>query len=430
MSITRLLRAGIAAGTALLVSSCGFSIYDMPLPGGADTGDDPITVSVTFPDVLDLVPQSSVKVNDVSVGKVTDIDLVDNQAKVTLEIRNDVDLPANAQASIRQTSLLGEKFVSLKAPSDPTAERLADNAQIAVERTNRNPEVEEVLSALSLVLNGGGVDKIKTITDELNKTFEGREGSAKSVLTQLRTFMGELDDNKDDIVTAIESLNSFSISINEQRDAITTALDELPNALESIDQQRDDLVKMLKALNELGDVGTRVIKASKDVTIDALEKLQPVLFNLAETGDDFANAFHVFLTYPFVDEAVGRDPQVARNLHMGDYVNLAVKLDIRLLGEKGEGSLPEILPDVDNPADLLTYCRDGANQQNLVCALLSGGGLLPLGRQNADTAAADRTASTKGLNRAVPDQLDLPMTALMEQTDPTLAGLLLRGVAQ
>jgi len=424
MTPKRIARAVLAAGTALLVSSCGFSIYDVSLPGGTDTGDDPMTVTVTFPDVLDLVPQSTVKVNDVNVGKVTDIDLVDNQARVTLELRNDVDLPANAQASIRQTSLLGEKFVSLSAPSDPSPERLSDDDQIAVERTNRNPEVEEVLSALSLVLNGGGVDKLRTITTELNKTFEGREGSARSVLTQLRTFMAELDDNKDDIVTAIERLNSLSISVNEQRDAITTALDELPAALTSIDQQRGDLVKMLKALNKLGDVGTRVIKASKGVTIDALEQLQPVLFNLAETGDDFANAFSVFLTYPFVDESVGRDPQVARNLHMGDYVNLAIKLDLRLLGEKGQGSLPEIIPDVDSPADLLTYCKDGANQQNLVCALLSGGGLLPNPRQ-----AATAPRST-GLNRAATEEIDIPMTDLMRQTDPTLAGLLLRGVAQ
>ena len=36
----------------------------------------------------------------------------------------------------------------------------------------------------------------------------------------------------------------------------------------------------------------------------------------------------MFLTYPFVDEVVGRDPQVARNLHMGDYTNLSIQLDI------------------------------------------------------------------------------------------------------
>ena len=56
----------------------------------------------------------SVKVNDVSVGKVTAIDLEGYQALVTLEVRRDVELPDNAVAELRQTSLLGEKFVECR----------------------------------------------------------------------------------------------------------------------------------------------------------------------------------------------------------------------------------------------------------------------------------------------------------------------------
>ncbi len=473
------LRAALVAGLVLVLSSCGFSIYEMPLPGGTDTGDDPITVKVTFPDVLDLVPQSTVKVNDVSVGKVKAIKLVDNQAEVTVELRKDVDLPTNALASIRQTSLLGEKFVSLSAPSDPVAARLGDGDRIGVERTNRNPEVEEVLGALSLVLNGGGIAQLKTISAELNKVLEGREGAAKSVLTQLRDFMGELDDNKDGIVTAIEKLNELAISANAQRATLTEALDELPSALESIDQQRTDLVKMLEALTQLSKTGTRVIKASKTATIDALTQLQPVLTGLAESGDSFAEAFHVFLTYPFVDDAVGRDPQVARNLHMGDFVNLAIKLDLRLLDTSGEGALPPLLPAGLEPGDvvndvvtclgsvnlgsaackrvlakpaqvlqLLSLCAQDDNQDKLVCGILSpilnpstGGGLLPMARGTAETDGATAKGNAAdnplagvldglGLGRAGKPELTVTLGDLSETHDPTLVGLLLRGVAQ
>ena len=70
----RSLAAGPRAAS-LLLTGCDFDVYKLPLPGGTDTGDDPITVTAEFADVLDLVPQSTVKVNDVSVGKVTDIDL-------------------------------------------------------------------------------------------------------------------------------------------------------------------------------------------------------------------------------------------------------------------------------------------------------------------------------------------------------------------
>ena len=89
-----------------------------------------------------------------------------------------------------------------------------------------------------------------------------------------------------------------------------------------MNSQRADLVKLLKALDRLSGVGVRVIRASKESTINSLRHLGPVLEGFAKAGDNFPKSFQVFLTYPFIDEAVGRNPQVARNLHMGDYTNL------------------------------------------------------------------------------------------------------------
>ena len=74
----------LGAVAAVVLSGCDASVYSLPLPGGPDVGDNPITIKVEFADVLDLVPQSTVKVNDVSVGKVTAIDLEGYQALVCL----------------------------------------------------------------------------------------------------------------------------------------------------------------------------------------------------------------------------------------------------------------------------------------------------------------------------------------------------------
>ena len=128
--------AGLLAGfvSAVLVLS-GCSIYDAPLPGGVSTGDNPMTIKVMFRDVLDLVPQSTVKVNDVTVGKVKKVELKGYVAKITVEIPKDVDLPDNARAEIRQTSLLGEKFVQLEKPTEPGSGKLADGDTIGLDRT-------------------------------------------------------------------------------------------------------------------------------------------------------------------------------------------------------------------------------------------------------------------------------------------------------
>jgi phospholipid/cholesterol/gamma-HCH transport system substrate-binding protein len=364
--MTRLKALVPAVLAAMALSACDASVYSLPLPGGPDVGENPMTVKVEFADVLDLVPQSTVKVNDVSVGKVTDIDLEGYQALVTLEIRRDVELPGNAVAELRQTSLLGEKFVELSAPEKGAiADPLEDGETIPIERAGRNPEVEEVLGALSLLLNGGGVAQLKTITQELNLALDGREDSAKSVLRQLRTFTGQLDENKTDIVDAIESLNRLSLEAEKQLPTIDKALEELPSALDSIDRQRDDLVEMLAALDQLSSVAVDVIAKSKDATITSLQRLDPVLTQLAASGDDFTNAFHVFLTYPFVDEVVGRDPQVARNLHMGDYTNLSITLDVDVAGGfTATPTLPTNLPSVLDPTvivnDVLACLQSGS----------------------------------------------------------------------
>ena len=55
-------------------------------PGGAATGSDAYHVTVEFADVLDLVPQSAVKVNDVTVGAVDAVHLEGWHAEVTLRL--------------------------------------------------------------------------------------------------------------------------------------------------------------------------------------------------------------------------------------------------------------------------------------------------------------------------------------------------------
>lgn len=383
-----MMRKKLAAGIAMLLgagllSGCDFDVYQLPLPGGTDTGDNPMTVTVEFRDVLDLVPQSSVKVNEVNVGQVTDIELVDQLAEVTVELQGETELPANAIAEIRQTSLLGEKFVSLGAPeSGAGLGELEDGATITVDRTSRNSEVEEVLGALSLVLNGGGVAQLKTISSELNLALEGREDAAKSVLTQIDLLTGQLDENRGDIVDAIDSLDRLAVSARQQQGSINAALDELPSALESIDGQREDLVKMLGALNRLGDVGVRVIQASKESTVATVRQLQPVLTQLANSGESLVDSLAVAPVFPFVDEVVGRDPQVARNLHVGDFSNVIFQLDLdlrkpllpglpctSLSNLPGGVSLDGLLdlPNLCNGvSDALTLCVNNPSAENCV----------------------------------------------------------------
>jgi phospholipid/cholesterol/gamma-HCH transport system substrate-binding protein len=306
--VTSAMRRMTALGAGLLLlSGCGFrGAYSFSLPGGADVGDDPYEVEVEFLDVLDLVPQSAVRVADVPVGRVEKIELGDDwTALVTIVVSGDVDMPANAVAAIQQSSLLGEKYVELAAPgNDEPQGDLREDPHIPLDRTNRNVEVEELLGALSLVLNGGGLAQLQTINRELGEALEGRETELKSTLDELSTFIGGLDEQKAEINRALDSADRLATTLAERTATISTALDTIGPGLDVINQQRDLLVSMLESLARLGDVGTRVIQQSAQNTVADLQLLQPILTQLAAAGPNLAGSLELLISYPFPDSSL------------------------------------------------------------------------------------------------------------------------------
>ncbi|MFL6060522.1 MAG: MCE family protein [Marmoricola sp.] len=361
----------------LVVSSCKFDgAYDLPLPGGrAVSPGDAITVTAEFTDALNVVPRTAVMVDDVPVGQVSDIERDGWHAKVTLQIRKDLDLPANTTADIRQTSLLGEKYVALLAPATGAQGRLADGDDIPLARTGRNPEVEEVLGALSFVLSGGGVQQLRTISVEINKMLDGRTQDARGVLSSITDLVGTLDDQKHSIIDALDAVNHLASTLDAESHSVGEAIDAMGPALRVLNDQHRSLVTMLAQLDKLGVVGTRVLRASKDDVISTLRHLAPPLRALADAGDSLPRGLSLMASFPF--------PKEAADLAQGDYANalFAVDFDLsKLLGSGGVGdssNLPSPI-EICMATPLKPLCQ-GLNDTLLaqLCSLMPTNPLCP-----------------------------------------------------
>ncbi|WP_409179254.1 MCE family protein [Amycolatopsis sp. VS8301801F10] len=313
-----LAKAAAVLTLVLATTGCGtgVSVYDLPLPGGAALGDHPIHVTASFTDVLDLVPQSGVKVNDVPVGQVSKVQLAPDghSAVVDLVLNGDVDLPANAVARLRQASILGEKFVELAPPPDATPSgKLVDGTVIPLDRSALTPQIEEVFGALSLLLNGGGVAQVQNISHQLNAALGGKETAARSLLSSLDTLVKGLDEQRGEITRAIESVNRLAETLNAHTDRITATLNGLTPGISVLNQQREALVGMLKSLDGLTSVAVSTVNRSKDDLVADLQALAPLLRRLADSGDKLPKAMEMIFTFPF--------PDAALDAIRGDYLN-------------------------------------------------------------------------------------------------------------
>jgi phospholipid/cholesterol/gamma-HCH transport system substrate-binding protein len=313
------LAAGVTA-VAVCAAGCGSGgfngIYSIPLPGGANVGPHPYQVTAEFSNVVDLVPQSAVKVNYVSVGRVTRIYLPPRSwtARVTMLINGNVHLPANAIAQVQQSSLLGEQYVGLSSPPGvPPVGRLTNGSVIPLYRTTTNATVEQVLGALSLLLNGGGLSQLHTITTEVNAALADNEPQVRELLGRLAVLIGNLNAHRKDIVSALDGLNSLSATLAARNRQIGHVLDHINPGLEVLAEQRSQLVTMLNALHRLSDVAVHTINASQANFAANLRALAPTLRELANAGQNLPLALQVLLTYPFTD-------QVLKDIK-GDYLN-------------------------------------------------------------------------------------------------------------
>ena len=315
-----------AAGIALVLmcaTGCKFNgIYSFPLPGAVANGGHTYTLKVLFRDVQDLVPYSAVKVNDATVGHVKSVEVKGHAALVVVQLKDNVKLPANSTALIAQTSLLGERFVALQPPANKADWRgsLRPGATLGLAATDSDATVEEVLGALSLVLNGGGLQQIQTITREVNKALTGRENNTRDLLEQLKTFATGLNAQKNDIITALDKVDHLAKTIAGNESAVTNAIDQLPKAIQILADNRKLLTKMLTSLSNLGDVAVNVINASRDSLLTNLRNLQPILTQLAKAGNEIPPSLQILLTFPEADGT--------QDVYRGDYTNVDLTIDL------------------------------------------------------------------------------------------------------
>ncbi|MCD2145462.1 MCE family protein [Gordonia paraffinivorans] len=325
----RMTLAGAVLSLTVMVSGCmSGGIQSIPLPGGVDTGSDPRTYKIQFDDVLDLVPQSMVKQNGIPVGRVTKVEVPKDAwyAQVTVQVKNDVDLSDKAEASVQQTSLLGEKFVALSEPEDAkNAPRQNPADPIPVTRTRTATDIEQVLGALAMLLTGGGINQLQPIVTELNKALEGRTDKVRSLIDQSEKLIAGLNRQRDDILTAIDGLADLSARTEKQTAQIDRILKQLPEGIEVLEEQRPQFVELLTKLDQLGQVGTDVLGKSRKALINDLKALRPILTELAKAAPDAITAAPLVLTHPYPDWII---PAVH-----GDSTNLFITLDLRILNQ-------------------------------------------------------------------------------------------------
>lgn len=388
-------RAIAAAALALTVgslSACGTTMRDLPIPGTGVSGDT-IEVKAQFSEALNLAVGAPVKVNGVDMGKVKSVTVDDFVAEATMTLKTDAELREGAQARLRYTTPLGELFVDVTNPA--TGAELGDDATLALKDTETAPTVEDALAQASLLINGGGLEQLQTVTEELNTALTGNEGDYRTLLDRASVFLTQANATTQSIDQVLNSLSGLSTTLASRQDTINRAVKEITPAAKVLREKTPDFTRLLAEIEKFTGAANSTVNATRSQLLSMLKQLEPVLAEFASNNGTFENSLKQLIAAgAALDEVTPTD-----------YVNISLELHLNGIDATGvvEGTIAGLLgllgldPDTPGLLDMLGLGN-----------LLNLGGPAPASKSTkaGSSTKSGQSGSTTGSD-ATPDPLGL-----------------------
>ncbi len=320
----RLLAVPAAVLFSVMLGGCALSLQSLPKVSSFSGGTYPLRAE--FANVLNLPIDAEVRVGAEVVGQVGTIATRNFQADLTLDVKKGVRLPVGTTAQVRFDDPLGDEYILLQPPAATVAsssdqtQYLAPGALIPESDTSTAPSIEDTFGALSLVLNGGGINQLEVIIHELNDTFNGNQASIRSFLNTIDQGVSSLAGGKSAIDNALAAISNLSQQLNGGKQTIANGINSLAPAIGVLASQNGQISTLITQLSNLGSVGTQIAEQSGQNSVQDARDLLPVVQQLVSVSDQLAPDLST------LDRFEAESPKVAP----GDYLQVSAVVNVML----------------------------------------------------------------------------------------------------
>jgi phospholipid/cholesterol/gamma-HCH transport system substrate-binding protein len=263
-----------------------------------------------FTDAAGIVPGNPVYVSGFKVGKVSEVSLAGDTAKLTFNVDRHVVVGDQSLAAIRTETILGERSVAIspagtgQATSIPvsrttTPYTLAGALEDLGDNSNHlnKPQFEQALNVLTNTLHDAtpGLRNALDGLTSLSRTLNRRDESLQALLTHAKSVTGVLSERAAQVNKLVVDGNQLFAALDERR----AALGQLISGINGLSQQLSGFVADNR--KEFGP---------------ALGKLNLVLDNLNQRRDYITEALKRIPTYATeLGEVVGSGPGFNVNVY-------------------------------------------------------------------------------------------------------------------
>ena len=252
-------------GIAIAVLALGLA----PLAGCGRGGDGSYHLTAYFERTVGLYESGDVQVMGMAVGRVQSIEIDGTQVRVEMTIHSDVPLPADVQATIGQTQLIGERNVVLFPPWDAEHEaagapKAVDGDVIPLERTRIPVEPDEGLEAFNDLAQSLDADVINQFVSDSADVLDGRGAKIGDAIDQAAGLGSTLAEIDQQLVAAADNLHALAGSLATRDEQLGALVDSFAQATDVLAAERQSISSFLASLVDLVAQGKSLLDTYGD----------------------------------------------------------------------------------------------------------------------------------------------------------------------
>ncbi|MCS4257868.1 phospholipid/cholesterol/gamma-HCH transport system substrate-binding protein [Rhodococcus erythropolis] len=240
---------------------------------------------------LNLEPGTRVKLLDVQVGRIGEVEEVDGYAKIHLDLFPEQagSIPANVDATIDSTTVFGAKYVNLRLPKEPSAQSISSGDTI--DTRHITPELNTLFERLTTVLRAVSPEDLNATLAAVSDAFRGRGEQVGRTLENADSYLNalrpSLDNLQRDAVVTAEVANLYA----DVAPSFLTSVESLTTTGSTVVEKADDLDRVLLAAIDFGQSASQVLNDNQTMIAEVLANLVPTTQLLDKYSPEFACFF-------------------------------------------------------------------------------------------------------------------------------------------
>lgn len=214
-----------------------------------EVGGQTNTYSALFTDVSGMHPGDDVRVAGVRVGRVDDVELQGNIAKVTFRVQREHRLFTNTIASVTYQNIIGQRYLGLLPGKGGEQRLLPNGSTIPLDRTTPSFDIAYLLNGFEPLFTTLDPEKVDNLSNAIVAAFQGDSTSVLSLITQTSALAESFTGPDDILGHAISSLNDVVGNLAQQTNTLRQTISQTNEIFTNVDNHRAELVESVGSIN-------------------------------------------------------------------------------------------------------------------------------------------------------------------------------------